>query len=623
MNNVDKRQQQKKSLCKQLKKTPIIQIACEKIGISRYFLFRSSTKNEFYILGENNYNKNMKKELKKLRVVDFFCGAGGFSEGFRQQEFQIIKGIDFWEPAIDSHNLNHNLNDTTKDVLDFWNENSSNIEEIKKIPDSEFIIGSPSCVSFSMSNKSGKGDKTLGILLIEAYLRVIAVKKHQKKSVLLAWYMENVPKSKDHIKSEYTFANLNLGKWAKSIGKKPNDIALKTDGGIFNAGDYGAPQQRKRFIAGEWVESGEFLAPQKTHEIHVKSCDIRKKMPNIDENENKIWTDPNYSNLKLKTDELTDHFYDTGLYEIEWEKAEHLKTNHPFMGMMSFPENEERTCRTITATRSAITREALIYKSEYNRKGNGEYRLPTIREIACLMGYPYAYQFVGSEGVKWRQVGNSVCPHMSFALAKALRKKMNLQEIKIKNVDFSSLKKNFTKINNLNTFEEKTFNQPKKRKTDARFRRHPIKMGNMTVDLMNYHPEKKDEVAQNWYLSTFFGTGNDHGVKVLETSDFQKIENILQKYFSEFSSFKKEVKNRIATKKQLQKIYEEDLLIQKRDNPLKIVKRLAKIIRKYDSHTETINIDNFFPRNDIPVAQLMAMYGLLKLIQSNSLTQKI
>lgn len=559
---------------------------------------------------------------KKLRVVDFFCGAGGFSEGFRQQGFDIIKGIDFWQPAIDSHNLNHNLKDSIKNILDFWSENTADIEEINKIPNSEFIIGSPSCVSFSMSNKSGKGDKTSGIKLIKAYLRAIVVKKYQKNSILLGWYLENVPNSRGYIQPEYTFEELNLKKWVGTIGISPKEIAIRTHGGIFNAGDYGAPQERKRLIVGEWIKTGEFLAPQKTHNVHVQSRDIRQKMPKPNDKIDKNWLDPNYPNLKLKTRELTDHFYDTGLYKIEWEKAEHLKTNHPFMGKMAFPENENRTSRTIMATRTAITREAIIYKSEYNRQGDGEYRLPTIREIACLMGFPYVYQFAGSEGVKWKQIGNSVCPHMSSALAKTIRNKMNLPEINFGNIEFSSLAGNYVKINNLNTFLEKKFDRPKKRKANARFRRHPLKIGNMTVDLMNYHPLSRKGIAKRWYLSAFFGTGNKHGVRLLKISDLQKIEKVLENNFPDFGSFKEGVRNNITTKNQLQKIFEEDLLLQEKDNPLIIVKRLARIISSYDSHRDIIKVENTFPKGKVPMAQLMAMYGLLKLIQFNSFSQK-
>ena len=63
------------------------------------------------------------------------------------------------------------------------------------------------------------------------------------------------------------------------------------------------------------------------------------------------------------------------------------------MGRMSFPENEEMPSRTVTATRIGSSREALIYASEYGRKGDGQYRTPTVREAACLMGFPITYQF--------------------------------------------------------------------------------------------------------------------------------------------------------------------------------------------------------------------------------------
>jgi DNA (cytosine-5)-methyltransferase 1 len=69
--------------------------------------------------------------------------------------------LDFWQPAIDSHNLNHNLNDEVSNILDFWSEDSLNIDKIDNIEDSEIIIGSPSCVSFSTSNKWGKADKSM------------------------------------------------------------------------------------------------------------------------------------------------------------------------------------------------------------------------------------------------------------------------------------------------------------------------------------------------------------------------------------------------------------------------------------------------------------------------------
>lgn len=153
--------------------------------------------------------------MPKPKLIDFFCGAGGFSEGFRQQGFEVVMGIDNWRPAVDTHNLNHHLEDVPRDVLQF----AHSTEAIEKLPDTEVIVGSPPCFLFSLSNKGGKADKSLGIRLIEAYLRVIAVKKHKQNSKLRAWFLENVPNSRKYIQPRYTFRQLGLERWARSIGK--------------------------------------------------------------------------------------------------------------------------------------------------------------------------------------------------------------------------------------------------------------------------------------------------------------------------------------------------------------------------------------------------------------------
>lgn len=41
-----------------------------------------------------------------MRVADFFCGGGGFSEGFRQAGFKISFAVDKWKPAVDTFKAN-------------------------------------------------------------------------------------------------------------------------------------------------------------------------------------------------------------------------------------------------------------------------------------------------------------------------------------------------------------------------------------------------------------------------------------------------------------------------------------------------------------------------------------
>jgi DNA (cytosine-5)-methyltransferase 1 len=85
------------------------------------------------------------------------------------------------------------------------------------LPNTEIIIGSPPCVSFSSSNKSGNADKSLGVELTETFLRIVAVKKHQPNSILKAWFMENVVNSKRYLQTAYTFKDLGLSEWANKI----------------------------------------------------------------------------------------------------------------------------------------------------------------------------------------------------------------------------------------------------------------------------------------------------------------------------------------------------------------------------------------------------------------------
>ena len=61
-------------------------------------------------------------------------------------------------------------------------------------------------------------------------------------------------------------------------------------------------------------------------------------------------TDPNYPKESVTFENFKDHFYDTGVYQVQWQKARDLKQRHPYMGKMSFPENMAKPSRTIMAT---------------------------------------------------------------------------------------------------------------------------------------------------------------------------------------------------------------------------------------------------------------------------------
>jgi DNA (cytosine-5)-methyltransferase 1 len=558
-----------------------------------------------------------------LTVIDFFCGAGGFSEGFRQKKFKIIKGYDNWQPAINTYNHNFGTDSKVKNILDFKNK----IDEIENLPETDVIIGSPPCVSFSSSNKSGKADKSLGLELIKCFLRIVAVKKHQKNSILKAWFMENVANSKKYLEEYYTFEDLNLTEWAKENYLNPKSEALRLleNTTIINSADYGSYQARKRAVSGEIIFKRSFTIPKKSHsnksiekfkQWHsLKELLNKMPIPNS-QNKHNVVVDPIYPSIKLNSQDLTDHFYDSGLYKSEWKQARELKINHYCMGKMSYPENLDKPSRTITATKSGTSREALVYKSEYNRKGDGEYRTPTIREVASIMGFPFTYQFLGSINSKWRLVGNAVCPSVSRALASEV-----LTQLKIKHSNRLKLikKSNIENVNNLNTFKEKIFDKQPKRNKYSRFRRHPLKEGNMTVTLSNYDIENNTKTLDYWSTSIQYGTGVNFKNQKVEDGYYKIIEPTIAK-LKEGKKYIKIINNgftdKIGSSEELQKYYELQVSNGSILEPTELVEEVNKIINQitfeqidFEQNEEVI----FKHKRKVPLKQLFALYAINKI----------
>lgn len=560
----------------------------------------------------------------KLTVIDFFCGAGGFSEGFRQQGFEILLGVDHWQPAVDTFNRNFKKEFNSKNILDF----SKSVDEIENLPDSDVIVGSPPCVSFSSSNKSGKADKSLGVQLTETYLRIVAVKKHKPNSMLKAWFMENVVNSKKYLQPSYTFNDLNLSSWAKKNGINPNQIAivLAENSTIINSADYGSIQARKRVISGEIIKYNKFVLPEKTNKPYNEEGILPnyKTLRHLIENfpspfekkSTKLIHDPLYD-FSIGKDEITDHFYDTGIYESDWRNSKYLKTNHPYMGKMSFPECLDNPSRTVTATKIANSRESLIFKTEINRKGNGEYRSPTVREASIIMGFPVTYQFLGKENTKWRLVGNAVCPSVSRAFAILVKKSIRPSS----SLSIAVTKKpNLEGVLNLNNYEVKKFNKPPVKNKGSRFRRHPFKSGNMTIALSNFDIEKNDKKIDKWRVTAFYGTGEGFGIKNYRENYYKQLEPTILKNFRDGENFIHIINNgfteKIAGTELLQEMYEKQQSLNGFLEPTKLIDAVTKIIDRFDKKNEMFiqNGSKIFDKEIVPKKQLYALYALNKII---------
>lgn len=462
-------------------------------------------------------SKDKTINMSNITLVDFFCGAGGFSEGFKQAGIKIIQGIEVDNKAIETFNFNFNLQNDPLNILDVA-KTVENIESL--VLDSNIIVGSPPCVSFSSSNKAGNADKSLGIELIMAFLKIVVVKQYKTDSILQGWFMENVANSKEYLnyKKGYTFKELGLESWCTKIKHKtkkrnllPTDIAITPyeNTYILNSNDFGSFQSRKRAITGFYTDIDSFIPPKPHSKNTSKTLgDFFQIFPSPLEipDKNETILDPNYK-TKLSVREVTDHYYDTRIHNKDADLARRLKTNHPYMGKMSFPENTNKPVRTITATKISMARESIIFAiNESNRfNTNHKYRMPTVREAACFMGFPLTFQFSGSESRKWRQIGNAVCPTLSYALAKDF---LNHYKLDIGNRVINEYKEpNFPTIK-FNDFKERNV-QPSIKSKTAKFRSHYIKKNNITITFSNYQIKPINTTTHNWYSSIQKGTGKN------------------------------------------------------------------------------------------------------------------
>ncbi len=444
------------------------------------------------------------------KVADFFCGGGGFSEGFKLAGFEIVFAVDKWQPAITTHHANHSKADSrVDDVIRI--SNLPDEEFHKLIPDTEIIIGSPPCTFFSNSNKSGKGDKSLGIQLIEAYLRIVVRKKIKKDSVLKHWVLENVPNVELYIKDIYEYRELGIDADGKLQVKYPSSK-------VYNAKYFGVASNRKRYFCGNYPEPEQLIHDD--NDVRTINEILQFIKPPNHNLEEKI-QDPNYIDFQMTSKDITDHHYIMEIAEFEWQKAKIMKQDKGYMGKMSFPENLDKPSRTIMATMSCSARESMIYPyiPEQNR-----YRIPTVREIASIMSYPLDYRFYGkSKSIKYKLVGNSVPPKMSFAIANAIVK-YNKLPISKEYIPIKFHEKPIEDFINLN-FNEFHLNVEKPKKETAKFKYHiPYLIINaFRVELTNYNSDFEN-LSFQWDVEIHKSQGKNAKVyhPLIDISVFEK-----------------------------------------------------------------------------------------------------
>lgn len=324
---------------------------------------------------------------KTLRAIDLYSGVGGWALGMRLAGIDVVASYERWGPANETNFKNNQHQAQTVDIrrLDF--------SELPRQID--IVVGSPPCTQFSYANRGGNGDLADGLMDIIRFFEIIDYVRPR------CWAMENVPRVASILEAE-TSKGGALARFAH-LG-----IAWK----VLDLSAFGVPQRRKRCIAGNFnfdLLQSYVMKAQPAPTLGAVMNGLAGTMV----------SDPNFS-LSLHSSRVTDHVTEPPLTSEEIRINHASKTLHPVYNTMAFPDRLDRPVRTITATCTRVSRESIIVAS--NSSAETAFRRLTLRERACLQGFPITYQFYASTyAQRLRMIGNAVPPIFTYYVGHALR----------------------------------------------------------------------------------------------------------------------------------------------------------------------------------------------------------
>lgn len=347
---------------------------------------------------------------RKLRVIDLFAGAGGFTLGLCQTgRFEPVFANDFNAYAAKTYNANFGDHCLHGDINDLLANNSF------KFPDAEVVIGGPPCQGFSPLNKRREGDprKQLWRAFMEVVGRVNPV----------VFVMENVPE----LLSSAEFVAIKA--LAESMGYLVN-------ADILNAADYGVPQRRKRAIILA-SRTGMLPLPTPTH------CNPQK-FPTLFQNGLLPWETVTRAiedlsapvGIDLRIEQVPPpldlHFGRTPTKQSlmryrcvpEGGNRFDLQKKRPDLTPMCWVR--KKAGGTDLFGRLWGDRPAFTIRTEFFKPEKGRYLHPqqhrpiTHREAARLQSFPDSFKFTGTKIEIAKQIGNAVPPLLGKKVAEVL-----------------------------------------------------------------------------------------------------------------------------------------------------------------------------------------------------------
>lgn len=351
------------------------------------------------------------KKTEEFRILDLFCGAGGFSYGMhRNGHFRTVVALDFNAEAANT--FKNNMPEAEVITGDITNEETRNqVLEKSRIANVNMIIGGPPCQGFAMKGKK------LGLEDDRNYLfrEYLAIVEELKPEVFV---IENVRRI-------LTTAN---GWFRDEIISYINRLGYSVNYSILNAMDYGVPQSRERAI---FICSQTRNIPLPTPEKRIVTVrDAISDLSYLESGEGSFESDYAYEPQseyqammradcrKLYNHQASNHS-EKALYKLSLippEKGQEFLPSE-LRGKQIY---HTTWCRLIWDTFSPTI------DTRFDTPSNGTNSHPelnrsiTPREAARLQSFDDKFVFYGNKGAVCKQIGNAVPPLMAEAIADSI-----------------------------------------------------------------------------------------------------------------------------------------------------------------------------------------------------------
>jgi DNA (cytosine-5)-methyltransferase 1 len=373
------------------------------------------------------------KTMKK-KVMDLFCGTGGFSDGFIKEnsDLKLIYAIDIDNFAAQTCQANH-----PDAIVDCGDITKINLKELSKMLDCskvDLIIGGPPCQGFSsLRPNRANEEQDERNNLFQYFANFVDFFRPN------VFVMENVVGLLTHDNGKSLDAVLNTFKC----------LGYRFDWRILNAAHYGVPQKRERFILIGTKLDQEITFPlpeyrftgrgvgykDKTRFIDSSNCEKEaisvmnaiSDLPELGRNEHKcIYTiapkNSYQTERRADTEKLTMHKsakHSDKMMEIIKHAGSNINCIPKHLISSGFSSCYSRLDADMPATTVTVKFQSPASSKCIHPIQN---RTITPREAARIQSFNDDYIFCGPLTKVASQIGNAVPPLLGAAIAREVNK---------------------------------------------------------------------------------------------------------------------------------------------------------------------------------------------------------